>query len=257
MLLAIDIGNSNIVSGLYTGNQWQYIWRHRTIERNQLLSFELFLSNLFLENTLHPTAVKAVVLSSVVPELTSEMMRFLSEFTEAQVLNIDPPLVARLPLSINKPAIIGSDLVANAYAAREKYGSTLVVDFGTALTFLPVDRDRGLLGVTIAPGIRTMMTSLSGKTARLPEVELRLPQSSIGRDTIHAMQAGILFGAQGMIRELTERISAEAEIALTKVATGGLSGVLGDFMEQYFDLIDPSLTLDGMRLIFEHFGKNR
>lgn len=158
---------------------------------------------------------------------------------------------AKLPIRTHRPNEIGSDLMCNVMAAYTLYQEpVIVVDFGTALTFTAVDSSGEILGVNIVPGLQTAIKSLFTNTSKLPEVELKLPESVLGKDTIHAIQAGVLYGYTGLVKGMLDAIQAETGLSFKVVATGGLSSILTT-LEGTFDAVDRNLTLDGLRLITE------
>jgi len=147
---------------------------------------------------------------------------------------------------------IGADLVSNAVAVRSKYKQNcVVVDFGTALTFTIYDHELGINGVTIAPGLKTIISTLSGNTSQLPEIEIELPESAIGKSTSEAIKAGVLFGFIGLVKEILGRIKSELDDSYIIVATGGLSTAINELASEFED-IDKDLTLDGIRLIAQN-----
>lgn len=251
MLLAIDIGNTNIVFGVYTQQEWRHQWRVQTIRERMPDEYAVLFQGFLQQAGLDFSAFDRVILSSVVPQLT----RGVANMVEEQVKR--PPLVlkpAETPTGIvidtEQPDKIGSDLVANAVAAYDYFNSDcIVVDFGTATTFTAVAEPGILRGVAIAAGLNTTADALSSKAAQLPFIDLVAPPSVIGRNTIHAMQAGLVLGYVSMVEGVIDRIRAELPGAKV-VATGGLSRVIGPLTTR-FDAVEPWLTLDGLRLIAE------
>lgn len=253
MLLAIDIGNSNIVFGIYKEKKWARLWREVTSIQKSAIDYEVILRQYFLEENLKISEITKVVLSSVVPPLTEVLRLMTVRFCDQEPIILGADTYPHLKIGINNPHEIGSDLVANAIAATHRFPNehSIVVDFGTALTFTTVSKNREILGVAIAPGIQTAMRSLVQNTAKLPEVPLELPSSAIGKNTTQAMQAGILFGYVGLVPFIIEQIQNELGEVCKVIATGGLSSVLKP-LEVYFDEIDVLLTLDGLRIIGEN-----
>ena len=244
--LAIDVGNSNVVIGYHHRGTWQYVWRMPSQVDNPSVYYEWQLKNLFLEHNIQPNTIDKVLISSVVPSLTSV-------FREAG-LNIsrEPPMIMgvdvypHLEMGITRPNEIGSDLVCNALAACDRFGTDcIVVDFGTALTLTSVSGDRQILGVAIAPGVKTAMNALFKATAKLPEVPAKWPKSVLGQDTIHAIQSGVMVGYVGLIRHLVDETRKEMGVEAITIATGGLSQTLIQ-LRGYFDHELPHLTLDGL-----------
>lgn len=257
MLLAVDIGNSNLVLGLYHQNEWKYHWRLQTIIEKNAAEYEMNLRNYFLEQNLAISEVNGVVLSSVVPGLTSVICEMLWHLFGQEPLVITPDVIKQLPMNVRKPHEIGSDLVANAVAGYDLFKeSCIVVDFGTALTFTTISAEGHILGVAIAPGLKTSIYALYANTAKLPDIEipLELPTSAIGKNTEHALQAGVLLGYIGLVEYLIAHIREELGGKCRIVATGGLSSIIAP-LEKNFDIIEPLLTLNGLRLIYS-LGKS-
>ncbi len=255
MLLAVDIGNSNVVIGGWKGERWNPLWRLATQRtEDALLFYESSIQDLLLENGLRPNHISSMVLSSVVPELTPVMGRLLTSLFNRQPLLVDNTLLPRLQIQVDNPNEIGADLLANAVAAYHTYRRDLIiVDFGTALTFTTVNSKGKVLGVSIAPGLKTAMQSLFANTAQLPEVPLEVPSSALGRNTQHAIQSGVLLGYIGLVRHLLNEIKREAGPGFSAIATGGLVQVLHPLHEAFLD-IAPTLTLDGLRLIHQQLA---
>lgn len=251
MLLAIDIGNTNIVVALFDGNEWVQTFRYNTKDDQPAIFYQRGLRDILLEWGLSFSEITEVAVSSVVPELNERILQAVQHNTSVIPFFLNPSVFESLEMHIPHPYVIGSDLVANAYAAINKYKKDcIVVDFGTALTFTVVSKSNGIEGVTIAPGLRTAISALSGNTAQLPEVSLELPSSVIGRNTDHAIKAGVLWGYVGLVKELLSKIQEERNESLYVIATGGLSSTLTP-LASLFDVKDKYLTLEGIRLIAE------
>ena len=251
MLLAIDLGNSDIVFGWYQNGRWTHQLRHPV---SDYVTVEPALVQYMNEQQLSWEDTSQLVLSSVVPGISPTVRNTLYRLSGQQPFTLGPELFEQMGMGIDNTAEIGSDLVANAVAGYAHFGSAcIVVDFGTALTFTVVSDEGKILGVSIAPGLGTAMRALSYNTAQLPQVPLILPESAIGKNTPHALQAGIMIGYVGLVKELLDRISAELEGPVKVVATGGLSRQLTPLQER-FDAIDPLLTLEGIRLIATRFS---
>jgi type III pantothenate kinase len=254
MLLILDIGNSNLVFGLYAQEQWQHIWREETLMQRSAEEYALRLTNYCLENDIKLAEVSQVFVSSVVPALTPVLKQTFVGLLGKEPLVINGDLMARLPIHIAKPYEIGADLVANAVAGFAKAQTAcIIVDFGTALTFTTVGKTGDILGVAIAPGLKTAIKSLFSNTAQLPEVPLEVPTSAIGKSTPHAIQAGILLGYEGLVAHLVGKIKTELNEPCQVFGTGGLVEQL-PALQTVFDAVLPTLTLDGVRLIGWHFS---
>lgn len=253
MFLSIDAGNSNVVFGLYepTTKNWRYEFR---VETSQLVSpeelrkrFGLF----FLENNLSPGEVSSIGFSSVVPEIILTIEEFCRSFFGHLPYVINGRSYETLQVYTHRPDEIGSDLMANVTAAYAMFkGSCIIVDFGTALTFTVVDNQGFVVGVNIVPGLKTAIKSLYTNTSKLPEVKLEIPESAIGKDTVHAIQAGILYGYSGLVKGMLSTIQEELGFNCKVIATGGLSQILTP-LQGSFDQVDKNLTLKGIKLITE------
>jgi len=255
MLLAIDIGNSDITIGLWNGEVWVREWRIPSRTELPEVSYAVKLRDLFLEDSQPVDGVKTIVLSSVVPGLTEKIKNVTKSLFEKEPIVLGPSVYTQLPLSILNPYEIGSDLVANAVAAHFKLKQTcIVVDFGTALTFTTVSGDAKILGVSIVPGLRTALKSLSQNTAKLFDVPLEMPKSALGTSTVTAIQSGIVIGYEGLVKNMVGAIRKELGIDCPAIATGGLSFVITS-LKSFFYLVDPMLTLNGLRLIGELIEK--
>jgi len=249
MLLAVDIGNTDVVIGISSGPEWKHIWRIRSLPKENALYYESRLRNSFLEAGLRFGDFSSVVLSSVVPPLTNLFRSLLHQLFGTEPLVVSPAAYPALKVQTDRPHELGSDLFANAVAAYDKYRQNcVVVDFGTALTFTTVSAAGELLGVAIAPGLKTAMKALSANTAQLPEILLQLPESAIGKNTVHAMQAGILLGYVGLVESLLTRIREEVGGECVAIATGGLSSIIRPLHTQFTE-VNKNLTLDGLRII--------
>ena len=255
MLLAIDIGNSNVVLGIYADAKWKYIWRLPSLlEENPLVFYEAQLQDYLLESGLAFQQIEQIVISSVVPNLRPVFEQIARHSFGKQALVLGPDLYSKLKLKIRRPSELGTDLYANAFAAHHLFQKDcIVVDFGTALTFTIVDKEGELLGVNIAPGLRTAIHALFLKTAQLPEVPLVLPESVVGKNTTHAIQSGILIGYVGLVRHMIQAIRGELGGHYEAIATGGLVQVLKPLHED-FQIVEPNLTLEGLRLIAENIA---
>jgi type III pantothenate kinase len=236
MMLAVDIGNTDVTLGLYRENKWAHTWRLSSALNRP-------------EAGLRTEEVQKIVISSVVPDLTERIINVVKTLFEKQPVVLGPDVYAKLPIEVLNPYEIGSDLVSNALAAHMRFkANCIVVDFGTALTFTTIDVKGKILGVAIAPGLKTAIRSLSQNTAKLFDVPLELPGSALGKNTVHAIQAGILIGYEGLVSSMIKRIKSELnDPACATVATGGLSSIITSLKDQFTE-VDPNLTLNGLRL---------
>lgn len=251
MQLAIDTGNTDIVFGIYDQGKWLHQWRMPSREEPSWEVWGYRLATELLELGYRPKDIDRAVISSVVPDLKPLLADMVEKVTGNPPIIVGPEVYPHLAIKITRTEEIGTDLVANATAAYDRFREgVIIVDFGTALTFTTVAKDGELLGVAIAPGLKTAINSLFQKTAQLPEVPLAVPDSALGRSTIHAIQAGTVLGYVGMVRYLLDQIKAELNDTCKVVATGGLSSILTP-LEKDFDEIDRMLTMKGLILIGE------
>jgi type III pantothenate kinase len=249
MLLAIDIGNTNIVFGIHSGEKWVSDWRIQTNTRKTADEYEVIFRSLIFNGHVLTGEIRSVVMSSVVPTLVQPFIDMISGFLNLRPVIVGPEIYDRLPLGILNPYQIGSDLVVNSLAAYRKYGEfTMVIDFGTALTFTTIGREGLILGVAISPGMNTVVNALAGNTAQLPQVHLVPPPSVLGQNTMHALQAGIVLGYAGLVESMIRRTEEELQHKLTVVATGGLSTVMAPLIPAITN-IEPKLTLEGLNLV--------
>lgn len=253
MLLAIDIGNSNVVCGLSDNNHWTEQFRIHTVANKTSDEYEVIYRTLLASRNINLSEIDRIVVSSVVPSLILPIREMIKKLFGKEPLIVGPELYPKLDIGIQNPYEIGTDLVANAVAAHNKFqGNCIVVDFGTALTFTAIQADGNLLGVSIAPGLKTAMSSLSQKTAKLPNVDIAVPPSCIGKNTTHALQAGVVMGYKGLVEYLITEIKAELHGKTTVIATGGLSELMLPIVDS-FDHHLPMLTLDGLKIIGNQF----
>lgn len=251
MLLAIDIGNTNIVFGTHNGSRWGKIWRIQTDKLKTADEYEVIFRSIFATNKVAKPEIDKVIVSSVVPSLNREFDVMLNDFVQVQPRFLSPEWFGKLPIQILNPYEIGADLVANAMAAHHRFKSNcMVIDFGTALTFTTVSAEGAILGVAIAPGLRTAIRSLSGNTSQLPDVQPVMPPSVLGSNTVHAIQAGIVIGYTGLVERIISKTEEQLQQPLKVAATGGLSGIFAHELPR-IELVDENLTLDGLRLIGE------
>ncbi len=246
MILVIDIGNSNIVFGIFKVTELLTEFRIETSREKNAAAYEADFRAHLLEEGINISEINAQLLSSVVPDLTRAIEDVCLHLFGKRPLKAGKESFHKLPLQIINPNQIGTDLVANALFAHEKYNEdAIVVDFGTALTFTAVDAQGKIIGVNIAPGLRTAMKALSGNTAQLPEIPLVLPENVIGNDTVSAIQAGIMIGYTGLVKHMISTMKTVLSPSCKTLATGGLHGILNNLHGE-FDGVDKHLTLKGL-----------
>ena len=254
MLLAVDIGNTNVVFGLHDGESWLHHWRVRTVRDKMPDEYGALLRMLLREADLTMGAFDRIAMASVVPPLSGRMEEMFAEQTAVAPLVVSHEVETGLTFAVDTPAEVGADLIADAVAALAlASGPCIVVDFGTATTFTAVSAEGTFMGVAISPGVNLSASALSGGTAQLPQVRLQAPSHVIGTNTIHSIQSGVLLGyvcmVEGMLRrferEIHERLGPDP---VTVIATGGLANVIAPLTD-CLSRVEPWLTLDGIRLI--------
>jgi type III pantothenate kinase len=247
MIVCVDIGNSNAVIGLFDQG-WKHTWRIST-RSDSAHGFKLEITQRWIETGYHTDDITRVWISSVVPDLTEAYRLFAEGLFNVRAFIIGPQIYERLGLQMGRPDEIGTDLVANAFAVKRLYKrDALIVDFGTALTFLAMTGSGEILGASIVPGIEMALKTLNQSTAKLPIIDFGIPSQVAGRSTREAIQSGIIIGYEGLTRHLIQSYRNWYEKPLYTVATGGLVNVLTQY-HQMFDTIHPTLTLDGIREI--------
>lgn len=249
-ILAIDIGNTNIVFGVYDGGAWRYQWRVQTVRDRMPDEYAVMFRTFLDEAGLELRQFEHTVLSSVVPQLTHGVADMVARRTGFRPVIVSARVNTGIRVSTDYPDEVGGDRIADAVAAYERFHTDcIVVDFGTATAFTVVVEPGEMIGAVIAAGLSTTADALVGRAAKLSQIELVPPPSVIGRNTIHAMQAGLVLGHLALVEGIIDRIRAELGRAKV-IATGGLSTVLAPHTDR-FDAVDPWLTLDGLRLIAE------
>ena len=253
MFLAIDAGNSNVVFALFDqkSGKWTNQFRLETKTPKLISQLSKKVPLYFLEHGIQVSQIKKIGFSSVVPEVNGIIEQFCESYFGKSPYLITAESYSNLPVKSLRPNEIGTDLMCNVVAAFSKYNqAVIIVDFGTALTFTAVSSQGEIMGVNIVPGLKTAINSLFTNTSKLPEVELKLPESALGKNTIHAIQAGVLYGYTGLVKGMIEAIEAETQLEFKIIATGGLAAILTT-LEKTFDEVDRNLTLEGLRLITE------
>ena len=251
MLLVIDVGNTHTVLGIYKGTELIQHWRISTDLDKTEDEYGMLLKNLLDNSKLTFSNINAVALSCVIPPVTWILKKMSKDYFKVNATVVGPGVKTGIDLKVNNPREVGADRIVNAIAAYDLYGGpVIIVDFGTATTFCAVDKDGNYLGGAIAPGIGISEEALAEKTAKLPKIELIVPKRAIGNNTISAMQSGIFYGYLGLVGELIKRIKKELGKDALVIATGGEAELIGN-ESSVIDKINPFLTLEGLRLIYE------
>jgi type III pantothenate kinase len=251
MLLAIDIGNTTIALGVFQGEKLKATWRLSTDVHKLADEYAAILFNLLNLEELSFSDINEAIISSSVPPMVTVLDELCQRYCKVTPLVVGAGIKTGVRVSLDNPREAGADRVVNAAAAHRLYGGPLIViDFGTATTLDAVSADGDYLGGAIAPGIGISADALFERAAKLPRVELTRPKKAIGRNTVAAMQSGIIFGYVGLIEGIVARMRKELEGKVKIIATGGLADVIAKETD-VIDVLDPDLTLVGLRLVHE------
>ncbi|OGW12823.1 MAG: pantothenate kinase [Nitrospinae bacterium RIFCSPLOWO2_12_FULL_45_22] len=251
MLLATDIGNTNIVLGIFEGRQLVNDWRIATRKNQTADEYGLLIRYLFSLSQINLQDITDIIMACVVPPLLPVMMEMFERYLGITPMIIGPGIKTGIQLLVDNPREVGADRIVNAVAAYEKYGGpTIIVDFGTATTFDVISRKGDYLGGVIAPGITISTEALFHEAAKLPRVDLIKPRSVIGKNTVHSIQSGVIYGYVSLVDGIVNRIKKELGEEASVGATGGLAGLIAPISETIKD-VDPFLTLKGLQIIFE------
>ncbi len=251
MLLVIDVGNTNTVLGVYEGKDLRAQWRLTTNRAQTADEYGILIRNLFLLERIEPEKISDVMIASVVPPLDGLLEEMSRKYFRLEALFLGPGTRTGMAIRYDNPQEVGADRIANAVGAYEKYGGPcVVVDFGTGINFDVVSEKGEYLGGAIAPGIGIAAEALFARAARLPRVEIREPAQVIGTNTVASMQSGLFYGAVGAVDGILDRLCAVLGKNTKVVATGGQAALVAR-ASKYKPQVDASLTLDGLRIIYE------
>ncbi len=251
MLLAIDIGNTNIVFGLYDGNDLVGHWRISTNHAKMPDEYGLLFMSMLAHKGFDVAAIDGICMSSVVPPLTEILQEMLDDYVGVETLVVGGGVKTGVDIRYESPRDVGADRVVNAAAAQRFYGGpACIVDFGTGTTFDALSAKGEYLGGAIAPGILVAAEALFQRTAKLPRIDLQRPPQAIGRNTPDAMRSGILFGYVALVEGMIARFRLELGPTMKTIATGGLARVIAQ-ETTVIQHIDPWLTLKGLRMIYD------
>ncbi len=251
MLLAIDIGNTNVVLGVFDNKRLVENWRVGTNTQITPDEYAMIFKDLFGFAGLEFKQITGVIVSSVVPPLLPVMIEMSKKYFHLDPMIVTHEIKTGITICYDNPKEVGADRIVNAAAAYRLYGGPIIiVDFGTATTFCAVTKDGEYLGGAISPGVKISAEALFQRASKLPRVELAKPPKVIGADTISAMQAGIVYGYAGLVDGIVERMKKELSMEARVVATGGLAELVSPETKTIQE-IKPHLTLEGLRLLFE------
>lgn len=254
MLLAVDVGNTNIVFGIFKGDRLLHNWRISTKKNRTIDEYGLLFQQIIKSSNLDPKDIDDIILSSVVPPLMDTLPSMFKRYFKVDPIIVDLDIETGIKIRYDDPKEVGADRIVNATAAYRKYGGPLIiVDFGTAITFDSISKEGDYLGGAITPGITISTDALFSRTSKLPKVELIKPDRVIGKNTVNSMQAGIVYGYIGLIDYIIKEMLKEMEGEGRKVgivATGGFAKLIAS-ESRYIEKIDVFLTLDGLKIIYD------
>lgn len=251
MLLVIDVGNTNIVYGLFEGARLVHQFRVESSRGRTADEYAVVLRQLLEMRGIAPEGVDAAIVASVVPALTDPMVDLVKSAFGREALLVGPGIRTGMAILYENPREVGADRIVNAVAAYERHkGGLIVVDFGTATTFDCVSPKGEYLGGVICPGIQISADALFARAAKLPRVEIAKPPKAVGRNTLHSMQSGIVYGYVALVDGLVDRLVAEMGFPCAVVATGGLSSLIAPLTRTIQD-VAPDLTLEGLRILYD------
>ncbi len=251
MLLAIDVGNTNIVYGVFDGATLVHTFRVESARGRTADEYGVTLCALLAMRGVVPARVDAAILACVVPSLTEPMVRLVQRVFGREAMVVGPGVRTGMAILIENPREVGADRIADAVAGYERAkGGVVVVDFGTSTNFDVVTPKGEYLGGVLAPGLQISADALFARAARLPRVEIAKPPKVVGRNTVHAMQSGIVYGYVGLVDGVVERILAELGFPCAVIATGGLASLIAP-LSKTIDEVDSELTLVGLRILHE------
>ncbi len=252
MILAIDIGNTNIKYGVFDNDKLIASFRVSSRLTKTADEYGSVLVNLLATRKIKVGDIDGIIMSSVIPSLNYTICHMCEYFFGINPIIVGPGVKTGLNVKTDNPKEVGADIIVNSVSAFNKFGGpVIVIDFGTATTFDVISEKGELLGVVIAPGIKTSLEGLVNNTAQLPMIELDAPKTVIGKNTKHCMQSGVIFGFSGLVDNIINKIKKELDSAnVTVVATGGLGGIIAKEVKT-INIVDRTLTLDGLNYIYK------
>lgn len=254
MLLVIDVGNTNIVFGIYKDRDLLNNWRIASDKDRTSDEYGLLFKQIFNYHTLEPDDVDSIIISSVVPPLMHTLFNMCIKYFDIKPIIVGPGVKTGMDIKYDNPKEVGADRIVNGVAGYEKYGGPLIiVDFGTAITFDAISKDGDYLGGVIAPGVGISAEALFLRTSKLPKVEIAKPDRIIGKNTVNSIQSGLVYGCAGLVDYIIENMMNEISTngeTVKVIATGGFASMIGS-VSKYISNIDNLLTLEGLRIIHE------
>ncbi|MBE3568580.1 MAG: type III pantothenate kinase [Bacillales bacterium] len=251
MIFVLDVGNTNTVLGVYEKDELKYHWRIETNRSKTEDEYGMLVKSLFEHVGIRFEDIHGIIISSVVPPIMFSLERMCKKYFHVSPLVVGPGIKTGLDIKYENPREVGADRIVNAVAGIHEYGSPLIiVDFGTATTYCYINEKEQYMGGAIAPGISISTEALYSRASKLPRIEIAAPDHIIGKNTVAAMQSGIVYGYVGQVDGIVRRMKAYSKIEPKVIATGGLASLIANESET-IDFVDPFLTLKGLRLIYK------
>ena len=251
MILVMDIGNTNIVLGVYDSERLNYHWRIGTGSSKTEDEYGMQIKALLNDAGLSPSDIEGIIMSSVVPSIMFSLERMCQKYFQVNPLVVGPGVKTGLNIKYDNPREVGADRIVNAVAAIHEYDSPLIiVDFGTATTYCYVNEAQQYMGGAIAPGINISTEALYARASKLPRIEIARPDSVVGKNTVSAMQSGIVYGYVGQVEGIVSRMKAQSRETPTVIVTGSMAQLIAS-ESTIIDKVDPLLTLKGLYLIYK------
>ncbi|WP_427126374.1 type III pantothenate kinase [Priestia megaterium] len=250
MIFVLDVGNTNTVLGVYDGDELKYHWRVETSRNKTEDEYGMTIKALLEHVSLSFKDIHGIIISSVVPPIMFALERMCQKYFHLKPLVVGPGIKTGLNIKYENPREVGADRIVNAVAGIQLYGSPLIiVDFGTATTYCYIDENKQYMGGAIAPGINISTEALYSRASKLPRIEIARPNSIVGKNTVSAMQAGILYGYVGQVEGIVARMKEQSTVNPKVIATGGLATLIAKESD-IIDIVDPFLTLKGLQIIY-------
>ena len=246
----MDVGNTNIVLGVYDREELKHHWRIETHRNRTSDEYGIVIKSLFDYANLSFSDIKGIIISSVVPPIMFSLEKMCQNYFHVKPLIVGPGTKTGLNIKSDNPKEVGADRIVNAVACIHEYGSPLIiVDFGTATTFCYVNEEKQYIGGAIAPGVNISTEALYTRASKLPRIEIVRPEGVVGKNTVAAMQSGVLFGYVGLVEGIVKRMKDQSKGKPKVIATGGLANLIAG-ESNCIDVVDPFLTLKGLLLIY-------
>lgn len=251
MIFVLDVGNTNTVLGVYDEDILKYHWRIETSRNKTEDEYGMVIKSLLHHEGLSFDQFDGIIISSVVPPIMFALERMCKKYFGIKPLIVGPGIKTGLNIKYENPREVGADRIVNAVAGIQDYGAPLIiVDFGTATTYCYINEEKQYMGGAIAPGIGISTEALYTKASKLPRIEISRPEDIIGKNTVSAMQSGILYGYVGQVEGIVNRMKAQSNLEPTVIATGGLATLIAN-ESTVIDIVEPFLTLKGLQLIYK------